>query len=258
MGFRRRVRRRALVVGVAGGAAMAHHAATKAGEQQQADDEAPADDQQDQAPADGDQIGEYAPLRRIRPTDRAPRAVAHLGRAHRRGVRGGQGEDTRDLNPCRMTRRFQADRFRTDPAGTGGSMSRSRKQVLADAQMAEVGAAPATDALLRYVVAGRRTSRCPAGGGRGPRRPARGGVLQRGDRVPGTGQSGRQGVRRMGHRSRPHRAAGAQRGHRAGGDRTARRVPLPGVTVADFRDGKIRSFRTYFDDITLIEQIAGA
>ena len=39
---------------------------------------------------------------------------------------------------------------------------------------------------------------------------------------------------------------------------TGRRVQLPGVTVADFRDGKIRSYRTYFDDLSLIEQIAGA
>ena len=39
---------------------------------------------------------------------------------------------------------------------------------------------------------------------------------------------------------------------------TGRHVQLPGVTVADYRDGKIRSFRTYFDDIALIEQIAGA
>ena len=38
---------------------------------------------------------------------------------------------------------------------------------------------------------------------------------------------------------------------------TGRRVQLPGVTVADFRDGKIRSYRTYFDDLSLIEQIAG-
>jgi len=41
-------------------------------------------------------------------------------------------------------------------------------------------------------------------------------------------------------------------------DATGRHLVLPGVTVADFRDGKIRSFRTYFDDIALIEQIAGA
>ena len=40
-------------------------------------------------------------------------------------------------------------------------------------------------------------------------------------------------------------------------DATGRHVQLAGVTVADFRDGKIRSFRTYFDDISLIEQIAG-
>ena len=39
---------------------------------------------------------------------------------------------------------------------------------------------------------------------------------------------------------------------------TGRHVQLPGVTVADFRDGKIRAYRTYFDDISLIEQIVGA
>ncbi len=38
---------------------------------------------------------------------------------------------------------------------------------------------------------------------------------------------------------------------------TGRRVQLAGATIADFRDGKIRSFRTYFDDVSLIEQIAG-
>jgi ketosteroid isomerase-like protein len=39
---------------------------------------------------------------------------------------------------------------------------------------------------------------------------------------------------------------------------TGRHVHLPGVTVADFRGGKIRSFRTYFDDISLIEQVVDA
>ena len=39
---------------------------------------------------------------------------------------------------------------------------------------------------------------------------------------------------------------------------TGRPVQLAGVTVADFRKGKIRSFRTYFDDVSLIEQILGA
>ena len=39
---------------------------------------------------------------------------------------------------------------------------------------------------------------------------------------------------------------------------TGRHVRLPGVTVADFRDGKIRSYRTYFDDLSLIEQLVGA
>jgi uncharacterized membrane protein len=78
MGFRRRVRRRALVVGVAGGAALAHHEATKAGEQQ-ADDQAPADDSQDQAPAD-DQA-QYAPP----PSDPADE-IEHLAQLHASGA----------------------------------------------------------------------------------------------------------------------------------------------------------------------------
>jgi len=36
---------------------------------------------------------------------------------------------------------------------------------------------------------------------------------------------------------------------------TGRRVRLAGVTVADFRGEKIRSFRSYFDDVSLIEQM---
>ena len=36
---------------------------------------------------------------------------------------------------------------------------------------------------------------------------------------------------------------------------TGRRVQLAGVTVADFRGDKIRSYRTYFDDLSLIEQL---
>ena len=38
---------------------------------------------------------------------------------------------------------------------------------------------------------------------------------------------------------------------------SGRRIQLPGVTVADFRDGKIHSFRSYFDDMFLIEQVVG-
>ena len=38
---------------------------------------------------------------------------------------------------------------------------------------------------------------------------------------------------------------------------TGRHIQLAGVTVADFREGKIRSFRTYFDDVSMIEQIVG-
>lgn len=36
---------------------------------------------------------------------------------------------------------------------------------------------------------------------------------------------------------------------------TGRHVHMAGVTVADFRGEKIRSFRTYFDDVSLIEQL---
>jgi ketosteroid isomerase-like protein len=39
---------------------------------------------------------------------------------------------------------------------------------------------------------------------------------------------------------------------------TGRRVQLAGFTVADFRGGKIRSFRTYFDDLSLLEQLVDA
>jgi ketosteroid isomerase-like protein len=38
-------------------------------------------------------------------------------------------------------------------------------------------------------------------------------------------------------------------------DATGRHIQLAGATVADFRDGKIRAYRTYFDDISLIEQV---
>ena len=41
-------------------------------------------------------------------------------------------------------------------------------------------------------------------------------------------------------------------------DATGRHVQLAGATVADFRDGKIRSFRSYFDELSLIEQIVDA
>ena len=41
-------------------------------------------------------------------------------------------------------------------------------------------------------------------------------------------------------------------------DPTGRRVRLAGVTVADFRGGKIRSYETYFDDLSLFAQVAVA
>ena len=76
MGFRRRVRRRALVAGAVGGAAIAHHERTKAGQQaydEPADDQAPADDGQDQA--------QYAPP----PADPADE-IEHLAQLHTSGA----------------------------------------------------------------------------------------------------------------------------------------------------------------------------
>ena len=71
MGFRRRVRRRALVAGAVGGAAIAHHRRSRADEQ--AYDQAPADDGQDQA--------QYAPP----PADPADE-IEHLAQLHASGV----------------------------------------------------------------------------------------------------------------------------------------------------------------------------
>jgi Short C-terminal domain len=77
MGFRRRVRRRALVAGAVGGAAIAHHARKKADDQ--AYDEAPADDQ---APADdGQDQAQYAPP----PADPADE-IEHLAQLHTSGA----------------------------------------------------------------------------------------------------------------------------------------------------------------------------
>ena len=71
MGFRRRVRRRALVAGAVGGAAIAHHERGKADEQ--AYDQAPADDGQDQT--------QYAPP----PVDPADE-IEHLAQLHASGA----------------------------------------------------------------------------------------------------------------------------------------------------------------------------
>ena len=77
MGFRRRVRRRALVAGAVGGAALAHHERRNAGEQ--AYDEAPADDQA--PPGDGQDQAQYAPP----PADPADQ-IEHLAQLHTSGA----------------------------------------------------------------------------------------------------------------------------------------------------------------------------
>ena len=80
MGFRRRVRRRALVAGAVGGAALVHHERRRADEQ--AYDQAPADDQQDQAPADdGQDQAQYAP-----PAADPADEIEHLAQLHASGA----------------------------------------------------------------------------------------------------------------------------------------------------------------------------
>ena len=77
MGFRRRVRRRAIIAG----AAIAHHEDKKAAEPQ-ADDQAPADDGQDQAPADdGQDQAQYAP-----PAADPADQIEHLAQLHASGA----------------------------------------------------------------------------------------------------------------------------------------------------------------------------
>ena len=74
MGFRRRVRRRALVAGAVGGAAMAHHEGRRPRRPTEACyDQAPADDGQDQA--------QYAPP----PADPADQ-IEHLAQLHASGA----------------------------------------------------------------------------------------------------------------------------------------------------------------------------
>jgi hypothetical protein len=71
MGFRRRVRRRALVVGAVAGGAVAHHEATRGAEQQAY--EAPVDEDQAQA--------QYVPP----PADTADE-IEHLAQLHASGA----------------------------------------------------------------------------------------------------------------------------------------------------------------------------
>ena len=78
MGFRRRVRRRALVAGAVAGGAMVHHERKKADEEAQAYDQAPAEEQ---APAQDQEQPAYAPP----PADPADE-LEHLGQVHESGV----------------------------------------------------------------------------------------------------------------------------------------------------------------------------
>ena len=135
-------------------------------------------------------------------------------------------------------------------------MSASRKDVLVKAIEAEV-------AWRRSIHA--PSSPTTSSGGRRPRA------------CPGTALAELAGRREEASRTSPSRSGDstkwAIRRSRSGGrsrhtgplvsagavlEATGQRVQSPSATVADFRDGKIQSFRTYFDDVSLIEQIVGA
>src|SRR5450755_649502 len=192
--------------------------------------------------------------------DRTPRTVARLGRALRRRVRGGQGENTRDLNACPIAGRCWTDRF---PTGTrqeqGAEMSGSRKEVLADAIKAEVGAVSVdpktlfTDDVVGwspYVTVSGLTAVAALSA---LREEAFSNVVVT-----------FRGLDEVGNKAFAEWLVEADHtgplvlGEDSVLEATGRHVQLPGVTVADFREGKIRSFRTYFDDLSLIEQIVGA
>jgi hypothetical protein len=78
MGFRRRVRRRALVGGAIAGGAIAHHRAKKEAEEDQGYDQAPSEEQ---APAQEPEQAAYAPP----PADPADE-IEHLAKLHESGA----------------------------------------------------------------------------------------------------------------------------------------------------------------------------
>ena len=138
-------------------------------------------------------------------------------------------------------------------------MSRSRKQVLADALMAEVGAAPAdlttlfTDDVVGWSPYVTLSGLAAVADLAALREAAFSNVVIL-----------FRGLDEVGNKAFAEWVVEADHtgplvlSEDTAVEATGRHVVLPGVTVADFRDGKIRSFRTYFDDIALIEQIAGA
>ena len=146
-----------------------------------------------------------------------------------------------------------------NPAGTGAEMSRSRKEVLADALMAEIGAAPVdlktlfTDDVVGWSPYVTLSGLAALADLAALRETAFSNVVLT-----------FRGLDEVGNKAFAEWLVEADHtgplvlSEDSVLEATGRHVQLPGVTVADFRDGKIRSFRTYFDDISLIEQIVGA
>ena len=171
--------------------------------------------------------------------DRAPRPVARLGCADGRGVRGRQGEG----RSGRERGIGSAETVRTDrhDGSRGVAMSGSRKDTLLMALEAEVGGridgpGHPVHRRCRRLVAVRdcfgvdwHSLSLEA-----IHELAFSNVV---DPVPGARRGRQQGVRRMGHRSRPHWAVSSL-SEDAVLEATGRHVQLAGATVADFRDGQ--------------------
>src|SRR5271166_2653118 len=192
--------------------------------------------------------------------DRAPRTVARLGRALRRRVHGGQGENTRDLTHAGWPEDVEQIDSRQEPGRNRGlKMSGSRKEVLSNALKAEVGDASVDlETLFTDDVVGWS----PYVAVSGLKALAELAALR--EEAFSNVVFTFRGLDEVGNKAFAEWLVEADHtgplvlGEDSVLEATGRHVQLPGVTVADFRDGKIRSFRTYFDDLSLIEQILGA
>src|SRR5271166_2371962 len=188
--------------------------------------------------------------------DRTPRAVARLGRALRRRVHGGQGENTRDLNACGSPEDVDQIDSRQEQRA---EMSGSRKEVLSDALKAEAGAASVD---LKTLFTDDVVGWSPYAAVSGLTALADLAALR--EEAFSNVVITFRGLDEVGNKAFAEWLVEADHtgplvlSEDTVLEATGRHVQLPGVTVADFREGKIRSFRTYFDDISLIEQIAGA
>ena len=255
MGFRRRVRRRALVGGAIAGGAIAHHRATSAAEEQQGYDQAPAEQQ---APAEEPEQAAYAPP----PADPADE-IEHLAQLHSSGALTDEefaAAKAKTLGNLKRSTDCQKDVQQIDNReDREPAMSQSRKDVLLKALEAEVGGASVdlgtlfTDDVVGWspyaIVSGLEALAELAA----LREEAFSNVVIM---VRGLDEVGNKAFAEW--MIEADHTGPLVLDDDAVLQATGRHVQLPGVSVADFRNGKIRTASgTYFDDLSLIEQIAG-